>query len=124
MADLKAKSRDKWRKAGYHVENGESYNAHSRRKEDLYGFADLVAVKVGVRTAPWVYIQSTSWGHVPTRLKKIQTETTGRGQWRIEIRKIARAILLRGDRIVVEGWRLNKSNRYECRERELTLEDL
>ena len=111
-----------WRRKGYHVENAEHYNAHSRRKEDLYGFVDLIALPLDGST-PTVYIQSTSWGHVTTRLRKIQTESTGRGQWRVEIRRLARALLLSGARIVIEGWR-KRDGRYECRTKEVTLEDL
>lgn len=147
MADLKAKSRDRWRKLGYHVENGEHYNAHSRKHEDHLGFADLVAVpmdgtpseypwprEVGPECAyyvpmapehrhPWVYIQSTSWTNVPARVRKIKEEETGRGQWRRPIADLARAVLEAHNLIVVEGWK-KVGRLYRLREHWITREDL
>lgn len=138
MADVtKARSRKRWRDLGYHVENGECVSSYS--KSDLFGFADLVAVPleeadlietvtpagiISPLADPWIYIQSTSWAKVPTRLRKIQEEEFGKGQWARPIRRLARLILERGDLIVIEGWRKDKSGRYELRERWLTLEDL
>lgn len=138
MADYtKDRSRKRWRGLGYHAENGECVSSWA--KSDLFGFADLVAVPTeeadiidtiipdGLRcrlAAPWIWIQSTSWAKVPTRLRKIQEGTVGKGQWERPIAEHARRVLLRGDLIVIEGWRKNDSGRYELRERWLTLEDL
>jgi hypothetical protein len=92
------------------------------RRHDLHGFADAVALN----GKEIVYLQPTSWGHVNDRLKKIQTEWTGKGKWRRRLRDIARDLLSTGVcRIVIEGWRMDeKTWRYELRSHEVTLEDL
>lgn len=144
MADLKARSRARWRDFGYHVENGETIlrvPGGIVRRQDLFGFADLVAVPVARYARdciPWpddlqawrennliyevtdpgltcVWIQSTSWSNVSSRRRKIVSETTGNGQWAVPIAEIVMTLLNRGDMIVVEGWRKRKG-RYEVRE--------
>jgi hypothetical protein len=104
----KDQSRRKWRALGFHVENAEFFISIGRGrgiKRDLFGFADLVALPRGRKPHPLVFIQATSWGHVSTRLRKIQTETTGKGQWEVPLRELAHGVLLAGQRIVVEGWK-------------------
>jgi len=139
MADLKAKSRKRWRDRGYHVENGETM-MHAPggivRRHDVFGFADLIAVPMKAPERPvwdggavlptrWIWIQSTSWSNATARLRKIQREAAGQGQWARPIRELARAVLVRGDLILIEGWRRKKNSRlYEVREIWITMEDL
>lgn len=123
-------SRRKWRERGYHVDAAEQVQRFGGkvRRKDLFGFADLVAYPDPHQDLDpaVVWLQVTSWGHVPTRLRKIQNETTGKGQWEHPIADAARAVLESGDRIVIEGWHQpdGPGTRWEWREREVTLEDL
>lgn len=97
------------------------------RRSDLFGFCDLLAVPIleEHRSRPWIYLQVTSWGHVTTRLKKIQNETTGKGQWTTPCATLARAVLNHGDRIIVEGWKQEKPYApWEDRELEVEMEHL
>ena len=91
-------------------------------RKDLFGFADLVALG---QDGEMVFLQVTSWGHVPTRLKKINVESTGSGRWNVPMRDLARRLINGGHRVVIEGWRKNETvNRWQYREREVTLEDV
>lgn len=125
-------SRRKWRRKGYHVDAAEQVNRLPGgivRRKDLFGFADLVAYPDPYRDdldPAIVWLQVTSWNHVPTRLRKIKNETTGKGQWEHPISEAARAVLESGDRIIIEGWQQENGpgTRWEWREHEVTLEDL
>jgi hypothetical protein len=120
-----ALSRAKWRKSGHYVETVE-HMVHLPgglpRRSDLFGFVDLLAVPQNVGE-PWVFVQVTGWTNVSTRRNKIRDESTGSGQWSMRMRELARRILDRGDRIVIEGWR-KRDRRYEHKEIELTLLDV
>lgn len=128
---LSAQSRKKWRAKGYYVETAESFAmlpGGLPRKNDLFGFVDLIAVPLpeSRATSPdteWVYLQVTSRSNMSARLRKIQSGVTGRGQWTEPMRALAQAILVRGDRLIVEGWD-KKDGRYRAKEREVTMEDL
>ena len=56
------------RAQGYTVDITEHWNAHARKRKDLYGCIDLLAIGNG-RT---VAIQTTSYGHGSEREKKIR----------------------------------------------------
>lgn len=146
MANFLRHSRRKWREAGYYVEGTESIvrlPGGVTRRSDLFGFADLVAVPhpdkepgpYAIPIArgqgdveliePWIFLQVTAWSAVSTRLRKIQRDTTGKGQWEVPIRELARRILDAGHRIVIEGWQQEKAYApWEWREREVELDDL
>jgi len=122
----KDQSRRRWRKAGFHVQNSEFYvdvGQGRKIKKDLFGFSDLVALPKG-RLHPLVFIQATSWGHVTTRLRKIQTETTGTGQWEVSLAELAIGCLLGGSRIVIEGWKKDGRLWAAPKVRWVSLEDL
>ena len=53
---------------GYAPCDAESYNAHSGRKKDQYGFIDMVGIKQGVMGV--LGVQTTSYGHISERVKK------------------------------------------------------
>ena len=118
--NLQGLSRKKWREDGYAVEAGEHVSRIGKvvRRHDTFGFADLIAVKVG----RLVFVQVTSWSNVWARVDKIANESHGRGQWTRPIRDYAKELLsIHGVRIVVEGWRQNKETlRWESREIEVT----
>ena len=126
-----------WREAGYNVENAEFFVSFGRGrgvKRDLFGFVDLVAIpKPGTvavvlpdetwNHSPTIFIQVTSWGHVPTRVKKILNETTGKGQWTTPMRELADGLRAGGALILVEGWR-KKGTVWERRQHWFTEQEL
>lgn len=58
------------RDAGYTVAIVEKWNPHARIRQDLYGFADLLAM----RGKELLAVQATSTGNVSARVKKIMDE--------------------------------------------------
>jgi hypothetical protein len=83
------------RELGYLVEVVEKWNSFTRTRKDLWGWADLLALRRGEVLA----VQVTSTG-VSSRIKKIMdSETIGR------VREA-------GIRIEVHGWRKNSKGRY------------
>lgn len=119
-ANLLAHSRKKWAARGYILETAEHMVRLPGRapyRKDLFGFVDLIAVPHSAKAImgegePWVWLQVTSRGNSPARIKKIRTEAAD----------AARAILRRGDRIVVEGWDQPEGpgTRWRDWEREIT----
>ena len=83
------------RDLGYLVEVVEKWNSFTRTRKDLWGWADLLAIKRGEVLA----VQVTSEG-VANRVKKVtDSETIGR------VREA-------GVRVEVHGWRKNSKGRY------------
>lgn len=117
---LLAHSRRKWRADGYFLEAAE----HVKRlgmivtRHDLFGFADLVAIKRG----EIVFLQVTSWSNVMSRVNKIACEKHGLGKYKRPIREIAKDLLsVPGVRIIVEGWKKSsKTGLWESREVDVT----
>lgn len=143
MADkTKTQSRKHWREMGYNVMNAEFFveiGGGRKIKQDLFGFVDLVAIpKPGHDTILWpqeiddelargvwptIYIQVTSWGHVPTRRRKILNETTGKGQWEVPLRELADGLRAGGALVLVEGWK-KPGYLWEARRHWFTEEEL
>lgn len=83
------------RDEGYLVEVVEKWNSFTRTRKDLWGWADLLAIRRGEVLA----VQVTSEG-VANRVKKVtDSETIGR------VREA-------GVRVEVHGWRKNVKGRY------------
>jgi len=83
------------RELGYLVEVVEKWNSFTRTRKDLWGWADLLAIRRGEVLA----VQVTSEG-VSNRVKKVtDSETIGR------VREA-------GVRVEVHGWRKNVKGRY------------
>jgi hypothetical protein len=120
-------ARRKWRNAGYYVEGTEHIvrrvDPESGRirvnRKDLFGFVDLICVSAVDGSI--VLLQVTSWSNVSARVRKIKTEETGMGQWRVRMAFLAYLLTLNPTvRIIVEGWKLDqKTHRYVSREREV-----
>ena len=55
------------REKGYHAEVVEKYNPHTRTRKDLWGFADILAI----RRHEVLAVQVTSVGNMSSRIKKI-----------------------------------------------------
>lgn len=98
------------RKLGYMVAVTEHWNQFARIRQDLFGFADLLAVDVDNKRT--IAVQTTSAANFSARRKKI-TENENAAAW-----------LAAGNSIVIHGWKKNKSNRWECREETLTIEEV
>ena len=83
------------RELGYLVEVVEKWNSFTRTRKDLWGWADLLAIRRGEVLA----VQVTSEG-VGNRVKKVMdSETIGR------VREA-------GVRVEIHGWRKNVKGRY------------
>jgi len=83
------------RELGYLVEVVEKWNSFTRTRKDLWGWADLLAVRRGEVLAVQVTAQA-----VANRVAKVAaSETVGR------VREA-------GIRIEIHGWRKNAKNRY------------
>ena len=65
-----ARTLERVRQLGGHVGVTERYNTFSRKRHDLFGFIDLVAILDG----HIIGIQATSTGNINTRWYKIQEE--------------------------------------------------
>lgn len=103
--------------AGSLVAIVERWNPHAKVRQDLFGFADLVAVIPGVPGT--TYVQTTSGSNVSKRLDKMRTEP---------VASRVRACLATGNTVMVHGWRLagprGKRKRWTLREVEVTPADL
>jgi hypothetical protein len=81
---------------GYHVAVTEKWNPHARVRQDLWGFGDIIAFKLG---EPVLVVQTTTAPNVAARINKI------------EMNPIASAWLVAENAIHVHGW-LKKKNRW------------
>lgn len=85
---------------GYLVATVEHYNSFTRRKHDLFGCIDLLAIGNGETLA----IQVTSRSNMSARIKKIQDN-------------LALPEMLRSKwRILVHGWDKGTNGRYRLKE--------
>jgi hypothetical protein len=90
----------KLREQGYLCENVEKYNYFTKRKNDLFGFIDVVAISKDETLA----VQVTSKSNMSSRIKKISESDN------------YPLVMGAGWRIIVHGWFKNKKNRWECKE--------
>lgn len=105
MSSPTTRSLAKLRKDGYLAEVVEKFNSFTKTRKDLWGIIDILAI----RRDEVLGVQTTSWGHVPDRVKKI-TDSENIG-----------AIREAGVRVVVHGWKKNpKTNRWEMKEVDLS----
>ena len=91
------------RDQGYYAEVVERYNFFTKRKNDLFGFIDILCIKEG----EVVGVQTTSYGHISDRTKKI-----------LEHENFA-TVKAAGIRVIVHGWR-KVGNRWQVKEVELS----
>lgn len=115
-----ARSLARMRKAGYLAGVTERWVSQARKRVDLFGFIDVLAVKPPLsRGYKWAVggdtlaIQATTGANAAARVTKIKALPE------------ARTWLECGHRIEVHGWRLLKgTGRWECRVVEVRLEDV
>jgi len=78
-------------------------------RKDVWGFGDLIAVKISESAV--ILVQTTSLANVSHRMSKIK-QIAEAGIW-----------LASGNRIIVHGWSQKKgSNRWRCKEVEVEFE--
>lgn len=85
---------------GYTPFKTEHWNSFARIRQDLFGFADVLALKKGEVLA----VQCTSWANVPARVKKIADHEN------IAIVRDANI------RVVVWGWKKVARGQWDYRE--------
>jgi hypothetical protein len=98
---LTPRSVEHMRKLGYVCQVVEHYNPWVKRRNDLYGFIDVLCV----RGEDIVGVQTTSWDNVPSRVEKITEHENY-------------PLICKAIRIVVQGWR-KRAGRWVLREVEL-----
>jgi hypothetical protein len=103
MSSPTQRSLKRLRDEGYHAEVTEKWNQFAKIRQDLFGFVDILAVGNG-RT---IGVQTTSYSNMSARVKKIMDN---------DVYPILKSC---GWKIVVHGWKKNKSNRWEVVEKEL-----
>lgn len=99
-----------YRKQGYICQVVEYFNAFAKRRIDLFGCIDIVAIKdgeVGV-----LGIQTTSKSNMQARILKTKKEP------------IMKTWLAGGNAIVIDGWEKLKNGRYELTSYEITAENI
>jgi hypothetical protein len=88
------------RKLGYQTANVESYNHFTKRKKDLFGVIDILAIGNGETLA----VQVTSKSNMSSRIKKIEESE-------------ALPEMLRSSwRVIVHGWWRGDNGRYQLKE--------
>lgn len=99
---LNARSAAHLRDLGYMVATVEHYNSFTKRKHDLFGCIDLLAIGNNETVA----VQVTSKGHLSERKHKIEEA------------EAYPEMLRSGWRIVLHGW-FKENNRWKLKEVEL-----
>jgi hypothetical protein len=98
--DLLRKTMDMLERRGYYVERTERYDAALKRRFDLFGCVDAIALGNGETLA----VQATSWENVSARATKMRAS------------KGLRAATACGWRAVVVGWRKGENGKWEHKE--------
>lgn len=102
----------KLRAEGYHVQVVERWVPQARKRVDLWGIIDVVAIKRGEN----LLVQCTSYTNVSSRIRKIQESVLKRDE--TEDEGTLELLKHNGHRVVVHGWQ-KKGGRWVCREVEL-----
>lgn len=87
------------REQGYYAEVVERYNSFTRKRNDLFGFVDVLCLKAG----EVVGVQTTSYSNMSARINKIREHEN------------FQMVCDSGIRIVVHGWH-KVNNRWKVRE--------
>lgn len=88
------------RKLGYQTANVEFFNYFTKRKHDLYGCIDILAIGNGETLA----VQVTSKSNMSARIKKIEES------------EALPEMLRSGWRVIVHGWWKGTNGRYQLKE--------
>jgi hypothetical protein len=87
------------RDQGYYAEVVERYNSFTRKRNDLFGFVDVLCLRPG----EVVGVQTTSYGNMSARIKKIREHEN------------FKTTTDAGIKVVVHGWH-KVNNRWKVRE--------
>lgn len=102
-------SLSKLRKEGYTCAIVEHWNPFAKRRQDLFGFLDILGIKDDM---PGVLgVQTTSKSNMGARILKIKREP------------IAKTWLMSGNLIVVDGWE-KKAGKYELKRYYVTMDNI
>lgn len=88
------------RERGFVCEITERWNPFAKIRQDLFNFVDILCVKDGITVA----VQTTSYGNISARIKKIEA---------LETYPIVRSA---GWVILVQGWKKDKSGKWIVKE--------
>lgn len=114
MTNPTARSKRRLEAEGYTVALTERWIPQARRRVDLFGFGDLLAI----RPAACIAVQSTSGSNLAARVAKILAEPNAL-RWLQAAPGFAQ--------IVIHGWAKRgprgKRKTWECRERFITVND-
>jgi len=88
------------RKLGYQTANVEHYNYFTKRKHDLFGCIDILAIGNNETLA----VQVTSKSNMSARIKKIEAS------------EALPEMLRSGWRVIVHGWWKGTNGRYQLKE--------
>jgi hypothetical protein len=105
MSSPTVRSLKAMRDQGYYAEVVERYNSFTKRRNDLFGFIDILCL--GQNQV--IGVQTTSYSNMSARIKKIREHEN------------VHLVVASGIRILVHGWKKNKSNRWEYKEVEVNL---
>ncbi len=97
----------KWRDAGYQCAVVEYWNSFTKRRKDMFGLFDIVAVG----NAEVVFIQTTSRDNIAARIWKVEDPKNN---------ELIAACREANVRLIVEGWKKMASGKWECREVDLS----
>jgi hypothetical protein len=100
MSSPTSRSLEHLRKQGYLAQVVEKWIPQVKRRVDLFGFVDILAI----RDDEVLGVQSTSGDNVASRVTKIAEHAN------------VAAVRKAGIRIVVHGWRKNAAGRWTLRE--------
>jgi predicted RecB family endonuclease len=90
------------REQGYMVANVETYNYFTKRRHDLFGVIDILAIGNGETLA----VQVTSKSNMSARIRKIEES------------EALPEMLRSGWRVIVHGWWKATNGRYQLKEME------
>ncbi len=100
LASLNQRTIALFQERGYQCDTVESYNSFTKRKKDLFGLFDILAIGNGETVA----IQLTSKSNMSTRIRKISESP------------ILPELLRSNWRVLVVGWYKKPNGRYDYKE--------
>lgn len=95
------------RDRGFYSEVVERFNSFTKTRNDFAGFIDIICLGEGVV----IGVQTTSYSNMSARIKKIKEHEN------------LNVVLASGIRVLVQGWKKNKSNRWEMREVQIRMDE-
>ena len=82
-----------FRRLGFVAEKVERWNGFAMRRQDLFGFGDILAMRAGF---PHLLVQATTCSNISARLKKARA---------LPQREVLEVWIASGGAVVIQGWR-------------------